>query len=480
LVIVLLAGTLGRVIRRPFWHDEIFTLYVATKTSVEGLWAALATGVDLNPPLYYLAVRAFSAVFGAGEIATRLPSTLGFLGATVCLYAFMRRRVSAWLAMVAALTMPLTSAFMYSYEGRAYGAVLGLSAGALVAWQARGDGEWRRMAPFACALALAGAVFTHYYAVLMVLPLAAGELARVVIRRGVDWIIWIALTLGVVVPLVALRPLIAGARQYASTFWSAPTLDKLTIFYRELLDPLALLLVGAMGVMALAAVLMNAEAGEPRPMTLLPDEIVAALALALLPVAGYALALFTGAFHGRYVIQSVLGVSILVAWGAATLVTSRRSAIILVGVLFLGVSARQAGGAVGLLRGPAEPLAEDKPFLSRANDGKPLVISHVLDFLPIAHYSTRAGVPAPVYLTERLDPGRGHDTADRAMRLLARYASLDVQDFDTFARAHGEFYVYGRRNWLVPLLISDGATVTFLGEHETAALYAVTPSGSTP
>ena len=104
----MLVGTLGRDVRRPLWHDEIFTQYVASASATAGLWNVLSTGVDLNPPLYYLCVRIAAAIVGYGAVATRLPSTLGFLVACLALYVFMRRRVHPWFAIVAALSLPLT------------------------------------------------------------------------------------------------------------------------------------------------------------------------------------------------------------------------------------------------------------------------------------------------------------------------------------------------------------------------------------
>ena len=94
-----------------------------------------------------------------------------------------------------------------------------------------------------CGLALAAAAFTHFYAVLMVLPLAAGEATRVFIRRRIDWAMWMVLGLAIGVPLLLLRPLVGAVRQFAATFWSGPTTEKLMALYRELPEPLALLLI---------------------------------------------------------------------------------------------------------------------------------------------------------------------------------------------------------------------------------------------
>ena len=72
-------------------------------------------------------------------------------------------------------------------------------------------------------LSLAAAVSTHYYAVLIFLPLAAGELTRTWTTKRVDFAIWAALLLGLL-PLLAYMPLMAESRKYAATFWSRPDL----------------------------------------------------------------------------------------------------------------------------------------------------------------------------------------------------------------------------------------------------------------
>lgn len=484
-VVLFAAGALGRATSKPLWHDELFTLYLATRTTAGGLWEALAGGVDLQPPLYYLAVRGSAALAGSGALAARLPALLGFLAASLALYVFVRRRLSAPFAILAALIPSLGGAYMYAYEGRPYGLVLGLSGIALAAWQIRGDGASGRMAPLTCAVALAAAGAAHYYAILMVLPLAAGELTRVIVRRRVDWSMTTALAAGAIAPLVVLRPLIVAVRGFAPGFWSRPSPDDLIDFYRQLLDPLGLIVLGAAAIATIAALIApaadvrgQAEASAAVPRPRFPrDEMVAALTLLALPAIGYALAvLVTGAFHPRYVLQGVLGLAVLVAWWAAALVKSRRDAAILVAVLFLAFGARQAAAAAGLVRGPGDPIADERAFLSRVPDNAPIVVSHALAFLPLTHYwgsDTRGRL---MYLSRPPDVVRqlGVDTSSRALRRLALVVPIDVQDYDGFVGAHRHFYVYGPKSWLVPKLLSQQARVQLVRERGDAFLYDVT------
>jgi hypothetical protein len=485
-LLALVAGLVGRAVSKPLWHDEIFSLYLGTRTTAGGLWNALEAGVDLNPPLYHLAVRASAALLGAGPLATRLPALLGFIISTVAVYVFVRRRLGPAPALFAALLPSLTGLYLYGYEGRPYGLVLGFSAVALVAWQVRGDRPRNRTAPVVCALMMAGAGFTHYYALMMVVPLGAGELVRGVMRRRLDWMMIAALAAGVVAPLVVLRPLIRGAREFAPTFWSRPALSELTGFYAQLTLPLGVVLLGAAIIVTMAAfwwgsngagaALPRSVAGPERA-SLPADEVVAALALFAVPAFGYVISVVaTGVFHERYVLQGVLGFAVLGAWWCAVNVRSPRTQTILLSVVFLAFGARQAAGALGLMRGAPDAMSEHRALISMVPADSPLVVSHALMYLPLVHYSDAGDRRTYTYLTRPPDVVRrlGVDTGSRALHQLARIAPLDVHDYDPFVRTHRTFYVYGPRSWLIPTLLRAGAAVLLVVEGEDASLYSVT------
>jgi hypothetical protein len=312
----------------------------------------------------------------------------------------------------------------------------------------------------------------------MALPLTAGEATRTLVRRRIDWILWIALVIGTAGPFIWLQSLIRSARQYADTFWSPPTLEKLTTFYRELAEPFALVLAVALGCIVLAKAVWpdvghSGEAERTHRSVLGIDEIVVTLALAALPFAGYALAMLTGAFHGRYVLQAVLGLGILVGWGAATLIANRITAAILVTVLFAVSGARLAAGAAGLLRGPADGMADHELLLSIPADGLPVAVSRALDYLPISHYCRADVATRLVFLTKPARTPLDMRTADRALQRLAQYAPLQIQEFDRFLTAHDRFYLYGRSSWMVQGLLERNVVMRFLGEREGGTLYLV-------
>jgi hypothetical protein len=93
------------------------------------------------------------------------------------LYYAVSRRTSPLYGFIAALALPCTVAFQYSFEARPYALVLLFSACSFVAWQFAKEGRWRILSVSALAITLAAAISVHYNAVLIVIPILIGELA---------------------------------------------------------------------------------------------------------------------------------------------------------------------------------------------------------------------------------------------------------------------------------------------------------------
>jgi hypothetical protein len=89
---------------------------------------------------------------------------------------------------------------------------MGCAAIAALAWQ-RATTRTRTGAPVGLALALGVAVSVHYYAALLVVPLAVAEGTRTVTVRRVNPSVWLALLAGMA-PLAAWWPLIFGPRSW--------------------------------------------------------------------------------------------------------------------------------------------------------------------------------------------------------------------------------------------------------------------------
>ena len=232
---VYLAATSILATRRPAWNDEEYTFYFASVGGVADLWRALQTGADQAPPLSYLLARGSLDVFGDGRFALRLPQILAFLVFSVAMYTFVARRTNRLYGFIAMVVPTLTVAYYYASEARAYGLVLAFGAVALVCWQAATDGTRRRLALVGLAVALALATSSHYYAVLLLVPLALGELTRSLARRRIDAWIWLALGAGLV-PLAGFVQLVRASKGYSADFWGRPSWSDALRFFSFLLD----------------------------------------------------------------------------------------------------------------------------------------------------------------------------------------------------------------------------------------------------
>jgi hypothetical protein len=108
---------------------------VARLPNFNAMWTAVASGADSQLPLMHLTVRAAHWFFGYSSLATRSPMLIGFWVMQICIYTFLKRRL-AWPYAVMGMVFPaLTFAWLYAFEVRAYGIILGCAGGVLAAWQ---------------------------------------------------------------------------------------------------------------------------------------------------------------------------------------------------------------------------------------------------------------------------------------------------------------------------------------------------------
>jgi 4-amino-4-deoxy-L-arabinose transferase-like glycosyltransferase len=226
--LVYLAVTLAIAARLPLTNDEYFTYYIARAHGLQGIWRALRTGAEQTPPLSHVLARASMELFGNTRLAIRLPEVLAYLGASICLYAIVAARSSRLIGLIAMVFPSVTAAYVYALDARSYALVLLFASLALLSWQRIASGD--RFARVGLAGALALAVASNYYAVLLLLPLGLGEAVRVARARRLDVRTLLAFG-GVVVPLVAFLPLIEASRRYSAHFYGTASWRDPTDFY---------------------------------------------------------------------------------------------------------------------------------------------------------------------------------------------------------------------------------------------------------
>ena len=218
------------------WNDELYTYYMARLPSMSDVWAALMSGGEQTPPFFYFTTRVSFHLFGVNNLSVRLPEILGFWAMLASLYVFVARRASSLAALCAAAFPLVTIAYLYAFEARAYGLLLGFGALALVSWQSVTLNRRRPLSLVCLAASVTAAVSTQYYGVLVLLPLALGEAVLSLKRRRLDVAVWAALAVAIV-PLALHLPLIRAGAAYSSAFWSQPAVGQRSRFLHRPADP---------------------------------------------------------------------------------------------------------------------------------------------------------------------------------------------------------------------------------------------------
>lgn len=488
--------TAFRAAHRLFWYDELLTVKLCALPRLADLWAAVRTGIDLNPPLQYVAVRASQAVFGNNELGTRLPVVAGFSLMSLCLFLYLRRRISPSLAFAGMLLPWLTEAYRFALDARPYGILLGCSAVALLCWSRAAETSRRPVALIGLAFSLGLALLTHCYAAMLAIPFGAGELVRLRIRRRADWPMWAAF--GVSALPVGLYPLLLAA-QSGRALENSPfhvTLSTVPGAYQELLQPMLWPLIAA-------AVILIAAMGSDEPAVSarvsLPKHELAALAgFAAIPVFAVAAgALTTGSFSLRYGSPGVIGIACLFAWATARLVPNPARTGAALALLFFGWFLGTFGlqwwegvhGTTVRAAGPAAPVSQrprvdvpGKPMLSLASDNNlPVVIASGLAFLEVNHYAEAAFAGRTYYLTNQQAALRytGSSWFDTSYPAMKRIFGLpgNVEDADAFLAAHSAFLMHSNGysvEWLMPELLSQGWHLRVLAKNGTEIMTEVT------
>ena len=175
-----------------FWNDEIFTVWIV-RQPFAAMWRSILA--DVHPPLYYLVLRAWVALFGSGDVAVRACSAaLGVVTIPIAGLGFARlygTRAGALTAAIMAAAPPLVH---YSQEARMYALVvlaMTLAVIGALSWQRCRSRNWGCL----YVLGVAAAGWSQYYAMLGWACLAAGFAAYLVLsgaKRDMlrSWLAW--------------------------------------------------------------------------------------------------------------------------------------------------------------------------------------------------------------------------------------------------------------------------------------------------
>ncbi|MEV7727946.1 hypothetical protein AB0P15_24840 [Streptomyces sp. NPDC087917] len=303
------------------WRDEAATWQVAGRSTAE-IWAMLGN-VDAVHGLYYLLMHGLFEVFGASTTTLRLPSVLACAGAAVCVALIGRRLAGPWAGIAAGTALGLLPAVQfYLQEGRPYALVaagVALSTLLLVSLLGSGPAGRRtrtRWTAYGCLVLLCALL---NWLSLLALPAHAATLWWVRVGRGV-WARWAVAGAGAVVGAL---PLVLFSRgQSDQVSWIPP------LTWHMMIGPALLLAVGAPGAWVDRPTRGRVSAAAVGlPLLVVPQSALIGISLAQ-PL-----------FLDRYVLFSMVGLSLLIGAGLGAAVRAARprlpraSALLVPGVI---------------------------------------------------------------------------------------------------------------------------------------------------
>jgi hypothetical protein len=477
------AATCALASLKPFSLDELDVFEIAQLPTAADIWREWLASGDGMPPVVHFVTHLVGSALGFSHVTGRLPAMVGFWLMCVCIFIFLRRRVGTALATIGML-LPVTApaVYAYAYEARGYGMVLGFSGAAVVCWDLAHDRRWRWSALIGLPICLVAAIASHFYAVLVIAPLALGELARTMERRRVDWLLW-GVCLAPALILWPANPVVAhvrGLREVAMRAHRVSVSELVDVWSQFLSIPITYL--GLLAIVCLFPGRRSAAEGSPlsadrerRPST---TDWVLAVGWMALPVGVWLLAnLVTGNFMLRYAIVTIIGFGLgiplfcymgirhrpelallLAGWVVATAVGSTLAARHFLRTTTLTTQHIAAGfGCARLLT-----LWENLP-----GGELPIVVADFNVFHQLHHYAPEGLRRRLVFVVDR----EFGQLIEPAMPFYARVFGERMAGLEEFLAANPDFYLFDcgapERLPLLERLLGAGASLRESGVGET-------------
>ena len=453
---------------RLMWNDEFLSFYTDGASSfLQVVRIQLHHPISLDPPTYHLLSHLCMDLIGRNAIALRLPALAGFLLFQLCLYFFVRRLAGDRAAIIAAAVPLLTPSFRYSAEGRPYGLLLGLYALSLLCWQiaTQNDGISRsRLLPLiGLTLSIALAITSHYFGILILIPVSLGEFSRIYIRKRLDLGVLAALILGLA-SVGLILPFKRALMVYRQHYYiKGVNIHDISMSYRELFVlyttwpmPLQRLAAALMVGLVLTLAYANCRRFKRRPATEYAYTWVALSAMALLPFFGYFLGRFvTHTFEHRYVIATLIAFAAAFAIALERPLRSNTFYYLTVAIIAIAAIAINAWNIAKERRGTNEVLASFQlsPEASTAlhqNPHEHIYLQSLFEFYFNTYYdpdptlrprfSLLYGQQQEIYWLQ-------HDTNYITAVNLGTFAPLSVTSYNDFRQQPHPLLILNHTSW---------------------------------
>lgn len=285
----------------PFWYDEGWTLMQITGgLTAEGIQLPVGTVMesaqaralvehpgaysdiadtlytrDTHPPAYFQAVWAWSQVFGTSLLGIRSFSVLCFTLAVGLVYLQARRLAGPAALIALALLLASPGAAYSAINARGYGMALLLVAVVLVGTMRAIETPRARVWPILAGGAAGLAAMTHYFAIIVLLPIGITVIVWCIRRRSWATLAWmlVAAAPGLCTAALVWLPQQMDARpnqMHGFSSWPAEMISLLRVFVNQFtlykVDPLWLgVITTAIAAMLLAAIIVQARRGFHHP-----------------------------------------------------------------------------------------------------------------------------------------------------------------------------------------------------------------------
>jgi hypothetical protein len=427
----------------PFWYDELFTISSSRYLSWTVWFAVPLKNGDFQPPLHYVITAAGMGLLPESELGARMPQLLGMLLALLFVYRYFARRLSPPWALLAMTALMVH--FYYAAEARPYAQLLAATSALLWTRMKANESDHRGWEP-AMAAAVAWALLNHLYGVLLLVPLAAAEVARSHARKRPDFRRWLWLS-AAASPTLLLLPIVPYANTYGPTYWTTVDIKKpLETAVWATFGPEHVLLVPWACLLGALLIFFSRKRDSDRVRAPLPhDEVVFLSVLGAVPFLGAVIAfLSNGAYKGAYFIIAAIGLQALLVCATHHVARGRQWVAIGSAVAFLVPLASYTEDRMSTGAKHRKGLELALGSLTELDSEMPLVSNDPLSFLPIWYYApeeirARWSLFIDLGAREQID---GNDTIERSARDLAHWMDFEVLSRDsTFP---DRFIVFGR------------------------------------
>ena len=428
------------------------------------------------------------ALLGQNGYAVRLPSIMGYLVGSLCLYRFIALSLNAWYGLLAMLVFWANPFFYYATEARPYALVIGFLGLSLLCWQQAVRRE-RTFAPvLLLAVSASGMMLSHMMSLLYILPLCLAEAVRAYRLRKIDLKIWASLLLPCALPFIYMHLVERFSTSIFPLAFQASPRKIVEAYYGSLRIAALPLLFALLLAWFTTSFKKHDEAPQTWRITAVDLALIACF-LALPALVNLALMRTHGAYFERYALPVAFGYGLAAAFFLASrLNVSDLAPLAASAVLILFVIAFNLGSAlkpsVWAHRGAASTT-------SGTFDGSmpqlPLVAASGLTFLEMDHYENEATVRRLYYLTDQeLAVRYAGATIFEGLQTVKGYFPIraHVTPYLDFVAAHPVFLVLGTpdypEDWLLRALLAMHEDVRYLGElpvpYKDTQLYEVTVS----